>query len=445
MEPTDRSTISVSEQERLPVLDLLRGVAILMILPANLPLFSFTDPLFHEKKLIGLDKVLYGLTLFLIYGKFITLLSILFGAGLAIQAERAEAKGVPFRSYYIRRLGVLLLLGLIHGIVFWYGDVLALYALVGIIAMLLTPLDQRALLRLVKVLLAWCYFCLLLIFVSVLLAQWANRTFQQFPQQTKVSAPLPSSPKGEPRAPEVKETERRREQQRKAAEEFGRKIGEYFSVRNQIRIYREGGWKEKVLNNLLFFSGMICCFVPWLIGPYVLACFLFGMYLYRLRGFADIAAHQSFFTKWQKIGFGVGIPVHIVSLALLFLTSSVAVPNLFVGFGAFFQSVAYLATLALWSRQNFCPWLLERLRAVGRLALTNYLLQTLICTFIFYGNGLGLAGQWSLTQVFSLVPVMWLFHLLISPVWLGHFSIGPVEWLWRSLSEGRRRPFLRRS
>jgi uncharacterized protein len=107
--------------------------------------------------------------------------------------------------------------------------------------------------------------------------------------------------------------------------------------------------------------------------------------------------------------------------------------------------VVYLTLLTGWAQTNRALWLQDRLKAVGRLALTNYLAQTVICTLIFYSIGLGLYATLGRPATLLVVLGVWLLQLLLSPLYLKVFRIGPVEWVWRSLSQWRLQPILRRA
>ena len=113
--------------------------------------------------------------------------------------------------------------------------------------------------------------------------------------------------------------------------------------------------------------------------------------------------------------------------------------------GALPLTLAYLGLVLFWSRSGYLQWLQQRLRAVGRLALSNYLLHSVLLGWIFYGYGLGLYTQVGRAAALGIVLAIWILQLGLSPVWLRYFQMGPVEWLWRSLADRRRRPFLRQA
>ena len=112
----------------------------------------------------------------------------------------------------------------------------------------------------------------------------------------------------------------------------------------------------------------------------------------------------------------------------------------YIDWGALLLALGYIGLVMLACRHGWWPALTVRLAAVGRMALTNYLLQTLICTTVFYGHGLGLFGQVSRVGQSGLVLATWTLLLIVSPWWLGRFRYGPAVWLWRSLAYRRRQP-----
>jgi uncharacterized protein len=440
------ATVKVSGDERLPALDLMRGVAILMILPANVASFSTPDMNPRAGADSWADHLVTVLTLFFVDGKFITLLSILFGAGLMIQALRAQAAGRPFGWFYTKRMGALFLIGLAHALLFWWGDILTSYAIVGLGALLLSRLGQRTLLRFIGGFLLWCYSWLLLFTLLIVIFGDVTSTPSE-PQPPNAAATAQrnegktKSPAGQPES----------DSQRSGAspspedqfEQMGKAIEEYFSEENYVRIYRHGAFREMVLNRAIMLACMTALF--WLmLGWDILACFLMGIYLLRQGIFHDADTHRPLLRKFIGWGLAVGVPFHVAALVAYARNPDGLLSYCLNYFGPLPLALAYLGALTFWSHSGRAEWLQSRLRAVGRLALTNYLMQSVLCGFIFYSYGLGLYGQMGRAASFGVVLLIWLAQVVVSPLWLRYFQIGPVEWLWRSLAEGRRRPFLRR-
>ena len=106
--------------------------------------------------------------------------------------------------------------------------------------------------------------------------------------------------------------------------------------------------------------------------------------------------------------------------------------------------MAHVSVIMLAYRAGWLHWLFSRLRAVGQMAFTNYIVQTVICSLVFFGYGLNQFAAWQYYQLYWLVAAIWVLQLVVSPLWLRAFQFGPLEWLWRTLTYGARQPFLRR-
>jgi len=141
----------------------------------------------------------------------------------------------------------------------------------------------------------------------------------------------------------------------------------------------------------------------------------------------------------MAVGFGVGLPLVLCGVITNFAVDWLLEYSLFSGrqfnyWGSLFIALAYVSAVMLICRFRRPTKLIRRLAAVGRMALTGYPLQTVICTTIFYGHGLGLFGQLQRREQILVVFGVWLFLLIVSPIWLRFFRFGPAEWLWRSLT-----------
>jgi uncharacterized protein len=421
--------------ERIPSLDLVRGVAILGILLANIPLFSYPADLLGNRASDGglTDRVAVSLTLFFIDNKFITLFSILFGAGLALQADRANAAGRPFTAYYLRRLGLLFLIGLAHALLLWFGDILTSYAIVGVFALFLSRLRPRGVWVSMAVCFAWSYALLLLLSVAIPLAgeaemrQWVEekRDPEVKKQAEALERPVPFLDLSDP------------------TPISSSSLDLYFSPRNQVLIYQRGTFTDMGVNRAVALFLFACQFWP-AVGWYLLGCFLLGTQLLRRGLFQEPGQHGVLIRRLILFGLGWGIICHTAAVLVYWRDPDGAFSWFFNLWGALAQALGYLGLLLLWSHSGRAEWLQRRLRAVGRMALTNYLMQSLLCSFIFYSYGLALYGRVSRTQALAVVAGIWLLQLAVSPLWLHFFQMGPVEWLWRCLADGKLRPLLRR-
>lgn len=396
--------------ERIDFLDLLRGVALLGILPMNVLSFggvaaAYLNPT-ATGPLAGPDLVVWAVVRLLADQKFLGLFAMLFGGGVLLYTDGVEARGEDARRFHRRRMGWLVLFGALHAALIWHGDVLFCYGVCGLLVVRACRATPRALLL---------YAAAVAAFGSAL---WiaGGLTFPLWPPEWR--AHLDASA--------WRPTEAAR-----AAE---------------IAAYR-GGWLDQMaarlpqaleneVGGLLF--GM---------GWKAASLMLLGMALYRLDVLTGRAPSRVY-VRLAAVGFGVGLPITAAGMAA----------DLHAGFDVGF-SFFYGAQVNYWASYAVAlGWLgavallrgrlggLEaRLRAVGRMAFTNYLLHSILGTWVFYGHGLGLfAGPGRLGQL-GVVAGLWAVNLVVSPWWLARFRQGPVEWLWRSLVRGAAEPLAGRN
>jgi uncharacterized protein len=338
--------------------------------------------------------------------KFISIFSMLFGAGMLIFTGRAEARGDSARRRHYRRMFWLLVFGLAHAYLLWYGDILYTYALCGMILYPLRRLPPRRLLFLGLGAVALCS-------AFYVLSNWSIRFW----------------PPGTLDAME-------REHWLPGPEAIARETG----------IYR-GSWlaQMEARASAAFFlqTGYFLMYSLWRVGGLM----LIGMALYKW-GVLSAERSAAFYRRALVAGLLIGIPITAYGVLRDTRTGWNIRYSFFLGrqfneWGSIPIVLAYVAAIMLACRSRAVPWLTGRLAAVGRMAFTNYIAHTLICTTLFYGHGLGLFGRVSRSQQIGFVLVIWAVQLAWSPWWLARFRHGPLEWLWRSLTYGRREPFRR--
>lgn len=392
--------------ERIASLDVLRGFALLGILVMNvqsfaMPLAAYLNPTVWGD-LTGANYLVWLVSHLLADQKMMTLFSMLFGAGIVLFADRAAARGrSPARLHY-RRVLWLLLFGAAHGYLLWYGDILFLYAVCALVLYPFRGLRPRSLLSL----------GVLVISVSSLIYLFFGWSSAYWPEETRAELiDRDWNP-----TPETKEAE--------------------------VAAYR-GGWREQMAYRapvtLEFQTFLLLIWGFWRAGGLMLV----GMALYKLEVFSA-RRPPGFYGALVAAGLA-GIPIVAYGVHWNF-ANEWGLLSLFYGtqfnyWGSLLVSLGWLGAVMLVCQSGALSWLARRLAAVGRMAFTNYLMQTFICTAIFYGHGLGLFGQVERTGQISVVFGVWLLQLLVSPVWLRHFRFGPFEWLWRSLTYGRLQPF----
>jgi len=391
----------ISASERYGLVDALRGFALCGVLLANMSSFSLYEYLTEQAQTAlpsaAFDKVAENALTWLLTHKAVTVFSILFGFGFAMQLERAEARGGDGLRVFLRRMGVLLALGLLHT-AFWWGDILLVYALAGFALVPMRKWPDR-----------WLICGGFLVALAATAAVRAG-----FVAYTGATSP--------PRA-EV-----------------------------MAQAYR--ALSSPSLSAA--FEGNAVLLRWWLpLGALMLVCFalgriMLGYWAGRRRLLQDPAPHRPLFKRilaWT-------LPLGLLTTALQFWQAPLrdALPALKQGFAAhaWLAAVTFSGPLLLgiafgtvfvllylrpgWKRAlgHFAP--------VGRMALTNYLTQTAVCCSLFYGYGLGLGPVHGTPSWFAVWIALFAAQMAFSRWWLARFRFGPMEWLWRTLAYGRAQP-----
>lgn len=401
--------------ERVLELDVLRGFAVLGILVVNMKYFMtpFYPHATGLERWGAADHIVEDLILFLALGKFYTLFSFLFGMGLAIQMTRATIRGVAFVPLYVRRLGILLFIGLAHTFLVWVGDILAAYAALGFLLLLFRHRSETSLIR-------WSVFFLVLpivintaLFGLVALAGMTPEAAAQLERNFAASAVT------------------------------------YQALAEQsLRVYAQGTFTEILAQRVQDFQFVVLRYLFNGNGPHIFASFLFGLFVGRRGWFQGLPAYRSRIrtllwwslvvgivaNAWLVIAETLSHPTRPSAMGILKAASfAVGAPALS---SCYVSAIVLLVQHERW-RQRFAP-----LAAVGRLALSNYLGQSLLCTLIFYSYGLGLYGTVGPAVGLAFTVGIWLLQLVLSAWWVERFRFGPVEWVWRSLTYLKRQPMV---
>lgn len=414
-EPKQVSPLPVSLEERSTILDALRGFALIGVLTDNIVAFSGWAFLReHQQQALSTwpaDGLLGFLELTFIHGKFYSILSLLFGIGFAIQLARNRQRGVNGLGIFYRRLFILMIFGALH-LVIWDGDILLLYALVGLVLPLFLKCKDRTLL-------IWAVAMILaplLIDVLRVIFNFNPGAFL-FKQAAIIdkSNNLPTDDS----------------------------ITQYIYT-------SEDGWSRwrKWMEPGFFYryGDLLHQNRPFK----VLGMFLFGLYAGRKLMYLHLQDHVNLFKKIRKWGLIVGIPAAFATT--YFFLDRRDVSNKWGLADTFFYTIsvaplclAYVSWFCLqWVKTNGntkWKWLVP----MGRMTLTNYLMQTIICIVLFYGLGFGVGGDIGLVFVFPIAFAIYVVQVLFSTWWLKHFNFGPFEWLWRSLTYFKIIPLKRRS
>ena len=428
----------VAETSRLKVIDALRGVALLGILLMNIPGFSMAD-YFSESFRNDPTNVNFWVravinTIF--EGKMRALFGMVFGAGLLLFVMKKEATGKPVHALFYRRMFWLVLFGLIHAhLILWIGDILYLYGVCGMIVYLFRNFPPKYLVLAVP-LVAIVDFTTNTIFYQDLRAKriaYVDATKAQSQSQTLTDAQTKA-------LTTWRQIEKTMIPNREDAKENTAKMkSNYSTVASYLRPLAFDG-QTKYLPYELWDS---------------IALMLLGLALFKW-GFLTGSWSNDDYWKVLKIGYGIGLPLVIYSFYYGFqnfstLEANLArmerVPinwiNLIYPFQRIFLVMAHASALILLYKSGKVQSLFRRLEAVGQMAFTNYITHSVICTLFFFGYGLNYYAELEFYQIFFVAFAIWLFQLIISPIWLRHFYFGPLEWLWRSLTYWKMQPMRR--
>lgn len=389
--------------ERFESLDVVRGVAVMGILLLNIVGFGLPDAAYFNPRAHGgaegADLAAYLINFIFFDGKMRGLFSFLFGASMLLVIERAAAEGRNPAIVHYSRMFWLLLFGLAHLWLVWWGDILTQYALVGMIAFAMRKLT-------VPRLLSWGMCLILAQFAAMAMLAIAAYDPAQADEGLQRYFGLPS-----PAA---------------LAADLALHRGDYETI--LAARFADNAWSPV---NSLWFSG-------WETLGYM----ALGMAALK-SGMLTGQWERRRYARWAAIGFGIGIPAY-VAIAAWLVASDFALAPLVTGTLALTvpirpaMIIAWACLILLTIRPG--GRLTKRIGATGRMAFTNYLASSLICTTIFYGYGLGRYGHLSRAELYLLVPILWGLMLLWSKPWLARFRYGPLEWLWRSLARARLQP-----
>jgi uncharacterized protein len=376
--------------DRIGAIDALRGIALFGVLTINLVTefrVSIFEQFLIQRPIQGpLDRVVEALLMLLLAQKALALFSLLFGIGLAIQFDRLSGNTGRV-TLLVRRLAVLLAIGLVHLFLIWNGDILTEYAIAGFVVLPFLFGPRWLLATASAVFLGW--FLLMPLWPSIL----------PFPSQNWIAEHIAEATKA----------------------------------------YGTGSFIEVLAFRIREIPAIAT--LHFLIFPRTLGLFLFGAFLWRTGLLRRIEMHRLVLFAFAATALVVGISLSLIdrekalsgrqALGLRYFTIERSTPIILaLGYGA----------VVLPAMTTSAAKILAWAAPLGRMAFTNYLLQSIILGWVFYGYGLGLFGSVGVTAAFALGVLIYVLQILASVWWLNRFRFGPVEWLWRTLMYGTVQP-----
>jgi len=401
----------VKSGERIQALDFLRGFALLGILIMNIQLFTMPMAAYLNPTVFGdfsgINKGVWIFGHLFADEKFMTIFSILFGAGILLMTQRAVERTGKSAGLHYRRTFWLLLIGLIHAHLIWSGDILVSYAIAALEVYLFRNAKPVTLL----------IVGILIIAVHTLIYLFMGTTMEYWPPES-------------------------------------------LEMAKQSWIPSEGVIQEQIeavtgtLSKQVAFNSAEATFLETFVLFMILfwratGLMLVGMAFYKL-GILTANKTKAFYTKGLIIGCTLGLLITGYGMYTNMQAGFSFEYSMYLGsqwnyWGSLFMSFGYICAIMLIAKLNTIPWLRNRLAAVGQMALTNYLMHSILCVWIFWGIGLSLFGQFERWQQLLVVIGIWILQIMWSRPWLNKFRFGPLEWLWRSLTYMKLQPFKKKS
>lgn len=389
---------AITHRERIQQIDVIRGVAIFGILLVNMAHFSYPDLYlsmigsenFFTTNWSGLDDWTVTFLNSFIQMKFIMMFSFLFGFGMILMKERAEAKSERFGRIYVRRLLALLLFGTIHAFFIWDGDILMDYALLGFVLLLFQKCKP-------KTLLIWAVVLYVLFTVPIVLQEISTGQQNEGVNEWQADMMLEN-----------------KQAAKQALQTYS--SGSFVEIAKQRIADR---FYYMSLNGMASFNPIVYFFANI---PYF-SMFLLGAYFAKRKILHEPRIHKDLLKRLWWCSLFIGLPSNLLY--------GMMENEVFLVIGAPFFMLFYIISIALLMESSLGKRLLIPLAAVGRTAFTNYILQSIVATTIFYSYGLGLYGRVNPFIGLFISILMFTLQLAISNYWLRYFQYGPLEWIWR--------------
>ena len=382
---------------RIHSLDLLRGFAVLGILIMNITNFSQVNIAYLNPTigagLEGYNQYFHAFNYIFADTRFMSIFSILFGAGVVLFTTNAELKGKRAGVLHLKRMFWLLLFGFVHAYLIWEGDILVTYAICGCLIFLLRKKTIQALLILTIILFIVPITFNLMTYYGLTMDELES-TFAFFHPSTEEIASQTQAMRGS------------------------------YLKQMPLRMEEALGLQTVVFMIEIFWRTS--------------AMMLLGMILFR-KGILSADKSTAYYKKMIWVGFVPGLIISSIGLGQVYASewSGAYVMNIGANYkflSGLFMALGYIGLVIWIYKKGIFKKFQNRLQATGRMAFTNYIGMSVICTLIFNGHGLGLFGMFDRLQQFLIVISVWVLILILSPLVLKNYRFGPLEWLWRKLT-----------
>lgn len=372
----------LAEKKRLTWIDAARGFAIFGIFMVNVPAFNAPYFLYGGEDTFwtsGIDQSIQVIIDIFFQASFYTLFSFLFGFGIQIIVENIARREQAVNKLIFRRLIILISFGLIHAFLIWHGDILLTYGIIGMLLFLFFKRSDRTLL-------AWA--------ISLLTIPTLLYTLILYP--------------------------------------FRDRLGGYnlAAIEEAVKRYGSGSLSDIWAQNLQDWSYSSGVFTYVILACNLLPLFLFGMVTARKKWLHDVEANQLFLHKvWLVslvlfVGIKAGLYIWGNPVWLSMIQDTI---------GGSASAIFYLTTITLAYQRALWQKVLKPLTYVGRMSLSNYIFQSIVCFFLFYSIGFGLYGNIKPLGSIGIVCAVYLVQILLSSIYLKRYRFGPIEWVWRRL------------
>ncbi|MCF7561065.1 DUF418 domain-containing protein [Sabulilitoribacter multivorans] len=422
----------VERSHRINSLDIIRGIALLGILLMNITGFglayAYGDPT-NSGGSTGWNLKVWIMDNMFFEGTMRGLFTMLFGAGFILLTTRAESQGggIKVADLYYRRILWLLLFGIMHAyLLLWYGDILYPYAIFGLMLFPFRNAKPKYLLIAGLVLLSIGSLKDVMTYNEDVTTKTEGLVVEKLKENNKEEELTKEQEKALGKWEELKKSKKTKEEITEANE---KNLGGYWSI-----------VKSRFGMNKYMQSAVVYEFWVW----DILSFMLIGIAFFKWRIFQGERSNK-FYLLLMTIGYVIGLCVNyyetIITINSDFDIIEMSRAGQTYQLGRLFTILGHVGLFMLFIKSGILRFLQNALAAVGKMALTNYLMHTVICITFFLGFGFGMFGKLERYELYYVVLAIWVFQLIYSPIWLKYFKYGPAEWLWRSLSYMQKQPF----